>query len=54
MKHININNLGPLRHAEVDLEKFNVVIGPQSSGKSCLMLYDQTIEAFFNLSIIGK
>ncbi|MCC8119647.1 MAG: ATP-binding protein [Bacteroidales bacterium] len=37
MKHIIINNLGPLRHAEVDLEKFNVVIGPQSSGKSCLL-----------------
>ncbi len=39
MKHIIINNLGPLRHAEVDLEKFNVVIGPKAQAKaaSCSM-----------------
>jgi len=37
MKHIVINNLGPIKHAEVDVKQLNIVIGPQSSGKSCLL-----------------
>lgn len=37
MKHITIRNFGPISSAEVDLNKFNVVVGPQSAGKSCLL-----------------
>ncbi|MCC8113355.1 MAG: ATP-binding protein [Bacteroidales bacterium] len=37
MKRIVIDNLGPIRHAEAELKKLNVIIGPQSSGKSCLL-----------------
>lgn len=37
MKHIHIENIGPVRLADFDLKKFNVIIGPQSSGKSCIL-----------------
>lgn len=37
MKHLKITNFGPLKHADVKLKDINVVIGPQSSGKSCLL-----------------
>lgn len=37
MKHIVINNFGPLTKADVHLRKINVEVGPQSSGKSCLL-----------------
>lgn len=37
MKHIIIRNLGPLKNADVELKSINVIIGPQSSGKSCLL-----------------
>lgn len=37
MKHLVIKNFGPLAEADVDLNRINVVIGPQSSGKSCLL-----------------
>ena len=37
MKHIKIHNLGPLQDVDIDLKKVNVLIGPQSSGKSCVL-----------------
>ncbi|MBO4811305.1 MAG: ATP-binding protein [Prevotella sp.] len=37
MKHLVIRNLGPLKEAEVELKRINVIIGSQSSGKSCVL-----------------
>ena len=34
MAHIVIKNVGPINEVEFDLNKINVLIGPQSSGKS--------------------
>lgn len=33
MAVIEINNLGPINHCRMDLEKFCVLTGPQASGK---------------------
>ena len=35
MKHIKIRNFGPLRNVDIDLSQINLIIGLQSSGKSC-------------------
>jgi len=37
MKHIKIRNLGPIKEADIDLTRINVIIGSQSSGKSCVL-----------------
>lgn len=37
MRHIVIRNLGPIRSADIFLKQYNVIIGPQSSGKSCVL-----------------
>lgn len=37
MKHLVIRNLGPLEEADIELKRINVIIGPQSSGKSCVL-----------------
>ncbi|MBR5374431.1 MAG: ATP-binding protein [Paludibacteraceae bacterium] len=37
MKHLVIRNLGPLKEADIELKRINVIIGPQSSGKSCVL-----------------
>ena len=37
MKHIKIRNLGPIKEADIELKRINVIIGPQSSGKSCVL-----------------
>ena len=37
MKHLVIRNLGPLQEADVELKRINVIIGSQSSGKSCVL-----------------
>ena len=37
MKHLMIRNLGPLKEAYLDLKRINVIIGSQSSGKSCVL-----------------
>lgn len=37
MKHLIIRNLGPLLEANIELKRINVIIGPQSSGKSCVL-----------------
>ena len=38
MKHIKIRNFGPLRNVDIDLSQINLIIGLQSSGKSCAMM----------------
>ena len=37
MKRIVINNIGHLKHVELDMKRVNVIIGPQSAGKSCIL-----------------
>ena len=37
MKHLVIRNLGPLKEADFELKRVNVIIGSQSSGKSCVL-----------------
>ncbi len=37
MKHLVIRNLGPLMEADIELNRINVIIGSQSSGKSCVL-----------------
>lgn len=37
MRHLIIRNLGPLTEADVNLSRINIVVGPQSAGKSCLL-----------------
>lgn len=37
MTKLTIKNFGPIKTALVELKKFNVIIGPQSSGKSCIL-----------------
>lgn len=36
MTHITIKNVGPIKNVEIDLNKINVFMGPQSSGKSTI------------------
>ena len=36
MAHIIIKNIGPIKEVELDLNKINVFMGPQSSGKSTI------------------
>lgn len=38
MKRIVIENFGPLSRAEVELGRLNLIVGVQSSGKSCVMM----------------
>ena len=37
MKHLVIDNIGPIKHVELNLKRVNVIIGPQSVGKSCVL-----------------
>lgn len=37
MKKLIIDNIGPIKHVELDLKRVNVIIGPQSAGKSCIL-----------------
>lgn len=37
MRHIIIKNLGPIEYADVELKQRNIIIGPQSTGKSCVL-----------------
>lgn len=37
MKHLKIENFGPLKLADVEIGRFNLIIGFQSSGKSCIL-----------------
>ncbi len=36
MAHLAIYNIGPIKEIDIDLNRFNVFIGPQSSGKSTI------------------
>ena len=37
MKHLRIENFGPLQLADIELDRLNLIIGYQSSGKSCAL-----------------
>lgn len=37
MRHLQIKNLGPIRDVNVELGQVNIIIGLQSSGKSCVL-----------------
>ena len=37
MNKLIIKNIGPLKSATVSLSKYNLFVGPQSSGKSCIL-----------------
>ncbi len=52
MKRITIKNIGPLEHVVIDLNKVNIIMGPQSSGKSTIakvISYCQWVEKRFIL-----
>ena len=37
MRHLTVKNLGPIQEANLELEQINIIIGLQSSGKSCIL-----------------
>lgn len=37
MKRLVIHHIGPVVHVELEMKRINVVIGPQSAGKSCIL-----------------
>lgn len=37
MDKLRIENFGPIISAELELRKYNIIIGPQGSGKSCIL-----------------
>jgi len=37
MKRLVIDNIGPIKHVELNMKRVNVIIGPQSAGKSCIL-----------------
>ena len=37
MKKLTIHHIGPIKHVTLMLKRINVVIGPQSAGKSCIL-----------------
>lgn len=37
MKKLTIHHIGPIKHVELILKRINVIIGPQSAGKSCIL-----------------
>ena len=37
MAKLTIQNFGPIKDARIEIKKFNIIIGPQSSGKSCIL-----------------
>ena len=36
MAHLIIKNVGPIKHVDIELNKVNIIMGPQSSGKSTI------------------
>jgi len=44
MKHLIIRNIGPVKEANLELKRFNFIIGPQSSGKSTVAKILSTCE----------
>ena len=37
MKHLIVRNIGPLREVDINIDSINLIIGLQSSGKSCVL-----------------
>ena len=37
MRKLSIENIGPIKSICLDLKRINVIIGPQSAGKSCVL-----------------
>ena len=37
MRRLVIRNIGPLKEVALDLKRINVIMGPQSAGKSCML-----------------
>ena len=67
MKHLVIRNFGPLKEADIELSNLNLIIGRQSSGKSCALkiacyctwvekriLLSQTHEPFLHGGFLSK
>jgi energy-coupling factor transporter ATP-binding protein EcfA2 len=44
MKHLIIHNVGPIKEVDIELKRFNFIIGPQSSGKSTVAKILSTCE----------
>ena len=44
MKHLIIRNVGPIKEADLEMKRFNFLIGPQSSGKSTVAKILSTCE----------
>lgn len=44
MKHLIIKNVGPIKDIDIELKRFNFLIGPQSSGKSTIAKILSTCE----------
>lgn len=44
MKHLIIYNVGPIKKVDIELKRFNFIIGPQSSGKSTVAKILSTCE----------
>lgn len=61
MKHLVIKNLGPIKDVDIELNRFNVFVGPQSSGKSTIVKVMSTCEwvekevaTSLDVNVIGK
>lgn len=67
MKHLTIRQFGPISEVDIELKRINLIIGPQSSGKSCVLKIasfcgwverqiqqTQAPELCFNTSVIAK
>ena len=53
MKRLCIKNLGPLKSVSIELGRFNLIIGKQSSGKSCVLktaCYCAWVEKYIQLA----
>jgi len=54
MKHLVIRNIGAIKHVDIDLNQVNVIMGPQSSGKSTIakiISYCQWVEKRYILDV---
>ncbi len=59
MEYLEVKNFGPIKHAKVELKKFNVFIGETSSGKSTMAklvsaIYDRDFTGEHNLGNVEK
>ena len=37
MRHLTIRDIGPLANVDMNFSRFNLIMGPQSTGKSCIL-----------------